>query len=83
MVDQPHIVGSWVTDDPSANHIELAQTDMQAKGSNGSEQVLALRDTNDPGHIIYATQGQLRTFVESARQQDSQTARLLGAGSRR
>jgi hypothetical protein len=81
MADQPRVVGSWVTDDTSAHHIELAQTDM--KTGSGGEPVLALRDTQDPGHIIYATQGQIRLFVQSAQKQDSRTAQLIGAGSAR
>lgn len=81
MADQPHIVGSWVSDDPTANHIELAQTDMQAGGGSGP--VLALRDTADPSNVIYATPGQIRTFASSAQKQDSRTARLLGSASQR
>jgi hypothetical protein len=81
-MDQPHIVGSWVTDDKSANHLECALTDVTASGGNGQEQVIALRDTAYPDNIIFATQGQLKRFVDSAQQQNSATARLVGAGHR-
>lgn len=82
-MDQPRVVGSWVSDDTTANHLECALTDAQVQGSNGTQQVIALRDTASPDHIIFATQGQIQRFAESARKQDSRTAQLVGAGPRR
>jgi hypothetical protein len=84
MSEQPNITGPWTSDDDSQHRLELAITDQVAKSGNGSQgqPVLAMRDTAQPGQILYVTQGQLRQFMSSAQQPDSSTARVLaGAGS--
>lgn len=83
MADQPNITGPWQSDDTSQNRLELAITDQIVQGSQGSggssqsQHVLAMRNTAEPGNILYLSEGQLRKFMTTATQKDSAVARVL------
>lgn len=86
MSESPKITGPWTSDDTSQHRLELAITDQVAKAGNGQagqngQRVLAMRDTAQPGQILYVTHGQLRAFMGSAQQQDSAVARVLSGAS--
>lgn len=78
---QPRIVSDWAATDQSTNHLEIALTDALVKGQNGQQQVMALRDTYNPGTVIFVTPGQIMSFARSTATQDSPAGRLLAAAT--
>lgn len=80
---QPEVVSDWAPADKTANHLELALTNQIIKSGNADDgqQLMALRDTFNPGGIIYVTPGQLRSLGQSVTDRDSPAGRLLAAAS--
>lgn len=78
---QPKIVSDWAAADQSTNHLEIALTDALIRGNGGQQQVMALRDTYRPEHVLFVTPGQIQAFARSTSTQDSPAGRLLAAAT--
>ena len=64
---QPHIVTDWVSDDDSAHRLETALTNGQAQGVDAGP-IIAIRNTQQPNHVLTCTGQELRQFAQSAQQ---------------
>lgn len=65
---QPKIVTDWFSDDDTNHRLEAALTDIQAEVTgSGVQRVMAIHNTQQPGHILTCTTGEFQQLVDSAR----------------
>lgn len=79
----PQIVSDWAPADPSTNHLEVALTDrmIHNKAGNGQQQLVELRNSADPGRVIYVTPGEIRSFAQATQDRTSPLGKILAEAS--